>query len=189
MEERHLRAPSRADSAQNRTLVSADTPEGVIERREITAALVEEADRLLSKGVDRAVIAARLGVTEYVLEVMARDRFRNGRPQPRQQFAHGARTVQPGVDAATIRMIQRMLAVGILNYRQIAREAGVSPHIVEQVATGKRPPLSTERLRAFKDLRERFLPEPIRCSVCSAKIAIVPCRACRARRERISSLR
>ena len=90
---------------------------------------------------------------------------------------------QPGVDAVTIRMIQRMIDVGILNYGEIAQEAGVSRGVVEGLATGKREPVSTERPIVFKDLGERALPKPIRCSGCRATITVVPCLVCRARRE------
>jgi len=152
-----------------------------MDRREITAAVVEEADRLLAEGVDHAVIAARLKITEYVVQVIAGDKLRVGRRQPPQRHPSSAANPQRGVDAATIRMIQRMLAVRILNHREIARETGVSEHLVGRVAAGQRLTLSTERPAVFKDLEERFLPQPIRCSGCHAMISIVPCRACRAR--------
>jgi hypothetical protein len=153
-----------------------------MDRRQITAALVEEADRLLAQGMDHAVIVARLKITEYVVQVIGGDKLRVGRRQPPQHHPSAAVNPSRGVDAATIRMIRRMLAVGILNHREIAREAGVSDHLVGRVAAGQRLTLSTERLAVFKDLGEQFLPEPIRCSGCHALISIFPCRACRARR-------
>ena len=158
-----------------------------MDRKPITAAIVEEADRLLAQGVEHAVISARLGITEYVVAVMAGDELRVGRHCPEQ--CHSRRVLNPAraIDAATIRMIQRMLEVGILSPGQIAREAGVSGHVVNLVAKGQRQAVSTERPYVFKDLDERFLPKSIRCSGCHGMIAIVPCRVCRARREKNSS--
>jgi hypothetical protein len=153
-----------------------------MDRRVITAAIVEQADRLLVFGIDHATIAARLGITEYVVDVMAGDRLRNGRKQPPQQQRSTRRRgpTHQGTDAVTIRRIQRMLAVGILNHSQIAREVGVSNHLVAKVARGRRAPVSTERPAVFRDLAEHFVRRPIRCKVCGALISIVPCRACRA---------
>ena len=151
-----------------------------MDRREITAAVVEQTDRLLAEGIDHAVIAARLGITEYVVGVIDGDKLGKGRSQPQRPSKRRQSRTNRGVDAATIRMIQRMLQVGILNHGEIAREAHVSSHIVEQVASGRRAAVSTDRPVVLKDLGERFLPKPIRCSGCRAKISIVPCRACRA---------
>jgi len=78
-------------------------------------------------------------------------------------------------------MVQRMLAAGILRQGEIARESGVSPSLVSAVAAGRRQPIST--WRPCLQEGERFLPEPIRCSVCRANISVVPCRACRTRRN------
>jgi hypothetical protein len=153
-----------------------------MDRREITAAVVEEADRLLAEGVEHATISARIGITQYVVRVMADDKLRIGRKQPRQKSTRRGKRMHQGVDAATIRRIQRMLEVGILSHYQIAREAGVSDHLVGRVAAGRRAAVSTERPAVFKDLGERFLPTPIRCQGCRAMISIVPCRACRAQR-------
>jgi len=160
-----------------------------MDRREITAAVVEEADRLLAEGVDYATISARLGITEYVVRVIADDKHRRGRRQPRAYFKRRIHNRQNAVDAATVRMIQRMLAVGWLSHVRIAREAGVSANFVTQVAKGKRLPVATTR--PALDEGERFLPEPIRCSGCRRRIAVVPCRICKALRrkhsEKISS--
>jgi len=137
---------------------------------------VEEADRLLAEKIDHAVIAARLGITEYVVEVIAGDKIGRRRKQPPQRHPSSAANPSRGVDAATIRMIQCMLAVRWLNFGQIAREAGVSRNVVEKVARDERPVVSTERPFVFQDLGEKFLPEPIRCSGCHAMISIVPCQ-------------
>ena len=151
-----------------------------MERTVIRAAVIAEVNRLLAEGVDHATIAARLDVTEYVVGVVDGDVIGKGRPQP-PDLSHGRmRNNVRGVEATTIRMIQRMLQVNLLSRRQIAREAGVSLSTVEDVTAGRRMPVSTERPIVFKDLGERFLERPIRCSDCGAMISIVPCRACRA---------
>ena len=150
-----------------------------MDRRPITAAITNEIDRLLAAGIGHTAIATQLGVTDYVVQVIAGDKDR----PPRRRTKRRVHNRQPGVDAITIRMIQRMLDVGILNSGEIAREAGVSRGVVEGLATGKREPVSTERPIVFKDLGERALRTPIRCSGCHATITVVPCRACRARRE------
>ena len=160
-----------------------------MDRREITAAVVEEADRLLAEGVDHATIAARLRITEYVVGVLADNRQRNRRRQPRDLFARHVRHRQNAVDASVVRMVQRMLLVGILNHRQIALEAGVSPNFVTQIASGRRAAVST--LQPILSKGERFVPEPIRCGGCGRRIVVTPCRICRALRrkhsEKISS--
>jgi hypothetical protein len=94
--------------------------------------------------------------------------------------------VQGGVEAVTVRRIQRMLDVGWLNHKEIAREAGVSANFVADVASGRRQavtlgmPILTEG--------EQFLPRPIRCIGCAALISVVPCRGCRARRGRMATV-
>ena len=93
--------------------------------------------------------------------------------------------MKPGLDASTIRMIQRMLAVGILGHKAIAREAGVSPNMVTDVANGKRKAVTLSRPQL--DEEEQFVREPIRCDQCGALISVVPCRACCARQERDGS--
>ena len=153
-----------------------------MDRKPITAAVVEAADRLLAFGIDYATIAARLGITEYVVSVMAGDELRVGRPQPRDSYKRHIHNRQNTVDTTTVCMVQRMLAVGQLNRREIAREAGVSGNLVSQIAKGKRPAVTTTRVPLEEG--ERFLPERIRCSVCGAKNFIVPCRACKSRRQK-----
>ena len=41
----------------------------------VTAAVITEADRLLAEGLDHATIAAQLGITEYVVGVVANDKL------------------------------------------------------------------------------------------------------------------
>lgn len=154
-----------------------------MERADITAAVIAETERLLAEGLDHATIAARLKITEYVVGVVDGDKLGKGRPQPRDLYRRRVPNRSRGIDATTIRMIERMLQVGMLCRWQIAREAGVSLNIVEEVATGRRLPVTTGRPVVFKDLGERFLEEPVRCSDCGAMISIAPCRACRALRS------
>jgi DNA-directed RNA polymerase subunit N (RpoN/RPB10) len=146
-------------------------------RKEITDELIAKAERLALSGVDPATIAARLGITEYVVRMMFTDRLRWVHLSPPPPTRRHARA--PAVDSATIRMIRRMLDVGWLNHTQIAREVGVVPAIVTQVAQGGRdaidltePPLQDG---------ERFVPKPVRCSGCGALLSVLPCRACRIR--------
>lgn len=150
---------------------------------EITATLVEEIERLLTQETAHAVIADRLKVSEYLVGVIAGDKIGRGRRPPPEVVGQRLFNHLRGIDAATIRMIQRMLQVNMLPQRQIALETGVSTRMVEMVAAGERLPVSTEHPFVFKDLGERFLATPIRCTHCGAMISIAPCRACRALRS------
>lgn len=154
-----------------------------MQRRQITAAVVMGIDRLLAQGLDHQAIAERLGISRHVVGVVDGDTLGKGRPQPPDLYNRRAPNRSDGVDAATIRRILRMLQVDMLTRRQIAREAGVSLNVVEDVVAGRRPPISTERPIIFKDLGERFLERPLRCSRCGVLISISPCRACRALRS------
>ena len=150
-----------------------------MKRSEITAAVVIDIDRLLAEGLDHAAIAARLGVTEYVVGVIAGDKIGKGRRPPPGRSDRRVMNSSRGIDAVTLRRIQRMLQVGWFNHEQIAREAGVSGNLVSEVALGRRP-IST--LRSMEvDEGELFVPEPIRCGLCGALVSVVPCRACRTR--------
>lgn len=153
-----------------------------MDRRPITADVVRGVDRLLDNGLDSPAIAARLAVTPYLVRVIANDRVGRGRVPPESSGAPKPFDNSRSTDAATIRMIQRMLRMGVLSQQEIAHEAGVSLNIVEQVVAG-RLPLSNERPILFKDFGERFLRRPIRCKHCGAMISIAPCRACRALRS------
>ena len=158
-----------------------------MEHPEITAAVIMDVDRLLAEGRDCQTIASQIGITEYVVSVVANDKLGKGRQPRPDKSNYRVECSQQGIDSANIRMIQRMLQIGILNQQQIAREAGVSRRVVEDVVAGKRLPVSTERPFAFKDLGERFLEKPRRCWGCGAPLSIVPCRTCRARREQSST--
>jgi hypothetical protein len=82
------------------------------------------------------------------------------------------------MDSSVVRMVQRMVAVGFLNHREIAREAGVSINFVTQIADGDRTAVST--LRPVLSDGEQIVPESARCGGCGRTIYVVPCRACRA---------
>ena len=157
------------------------TKKPTLQRRAITAAVVAGIDRLLAERRRHTTIAKRLGVSKYLVQVVAHDKDRIGRPAPKQDEGFRYPNRPNATDAATVRMIQRMLEVGILRHPEIAREVGVSRNFVSEVAVGKRVPLDTSRPPLVSD--ERFLPESIRCSVCRRRISIVPCRACKAVRE------
>ena len=150
-----------------------------MQRTEITAEVIQQADRLAIFGIDAATIATRLGITEYVAGLMVRNASllpRRGQSQPSGRRAPNS---QRGIEATTIRRIQRMLEVGWLNHQGIAREAGVSANIVAQVANGKRPALTLTRPKLLRG--EQFVPETIRCCGCHALLSVVPCRVCRLR--------
>lgn len=150
---------------------------------DITASVVDEIDRLLAEQTAHAAIAERLNVSEYLVGVIAGDKIGRGRRSPPDAAGRRSFNSLRGIDAATIRSIQRMLQVSMRSQRQIALETGVSTRIVEMVAAGERLPISTERPFVLKDLGERFLEKPIRCAECGAMLSIVPCRACRALRS------
>jgi hypothetical protein len=152
-----------------------------MDRTEVTAAMVRKAESMLDAGARHATIAGRLGLTSYVVGLLARNRhLPPGGPSSRS-LARRIPNTQRGIDAPTIRMVRRMLDVGILPQVEIARLAGVSANTVGDVASGKRLPLST--WEPYLQAGERFLSEPIRCSVCRGLVTVVPCRACRTRRE------
>ena len=150
-------------------------------RMEITADVVAEAEQMMALGAKRAKIAAKLGITPYVLRIIARYRGRKPCGKSRNRGPRRISNTQKGIDAATVRMIQRMLEVGILPHGAIAHEAGVSSNTVSDVATGKR--LAISMWRPYLQKSERFLAKPIRCRVCLAPISVVPCRACCTRQE------
>jgi hypothetical protein len=148
-----------------------------MDRTEITAAIVRKIERMLAQGTDHATIAATLGITQYVVWVIANDKLRcEGYPPQQQIVSHRNPNAQKALDATTIRMIQRMLDVGILPKLEIARQAGVSANMVSRVAKGKRQPITL--LKPHLQEGERFLSQPIRCNSCGGLISVAPCRAC-----------
>ena len=154
-----------------------------MDRTEINARVVTEFGRLLAEGNLPVAIAARLGITPYVAGLLAQTA---GLPMPKikdRKTTRRVRNAQRGVDAATIRSIQRMLAAGLLNHSEIARETGVSSNFVDSVARGERPPRAL--WQPTLDAGESFLHDMIRCRGCGGQISVVPCRACRAQLVRL----
>jgi hypothetical protein len=148
-----------------------------MDRTEITAAIVRKIERMLAKGTDHATIASRLVITKHVVMVIANDKLRSDGNPPRQRFvSHRNTNAQNAIDAATIRMIQRMLEVRMLPHAEIARQAGVSASTVNDVAKGKRQAVTL--IRPLLNQGERFLSRPIRCPDCRAMVSVMPCRAC-----------
>ena len=150
-------------------------------RTEITAEVVARADRLATFRIGPAMIAKRLGITRYVAGLLVRNASLPPRLGRLRISGYMALNVQPGLEATTVRRIQRMIQVGWLNHTQIAREAGVSLNTVSDVASGKHLAISTDRPCLAKG--ERFSPQLDRCKECGALLSVMPCRACRARRE------
>jgi hypothetical protein len=73
-----------------------------MQRREITAAVVGGIDRLLAEGRRHTTIAKRLGVTKYIVQVIARDKGRMGRPALAESDGSHYPHRPNAVDAATV---------------------------------------------------------------------------------------
>jgi hypothetical protein len=84
-------------------------------RTKITAELVVKIEQLLDRGVDFPTITAQFGVTAYVVETIAAQRGRTVRAQPMVRSQRQVHNVRKQVDAVTLGMIERMLAVGLLS--------------------------------------------------------------------------
>jgi hypothetical protein len=151
-----------------------------MQHREITAELVAEVGRRVDDHADPETIAAELGITPYVARLISDNRHLP--PCACQSRYQSPRDPQDRQDAATIRMVQRMLEVGILPQVQIGREVGVSEKTVSDIAAGRRKAVTTERPALCRG--EQFVRKTVRCRRCGAKISVVPCRACRAEFEK-----
>jgi DNA-binding CsgD family transcriptional regulator len=153
-------------------------------RKEITAEIVAEIEELLAVQFTPAEIAAYFGISPYVVEVIVHDDGKRNRPAPSPRTKSGFSEPKEQIDYATVRIIKRLIMVGVLSYPEIAREVGVSKNTVCALATGRRAVITflRPRLRAG----EKFLPQPIRCRKCGGRLVIVPCRACRTRLEKIA---
>jgi DNA-binding CsgD family transcriptional regulator len=153
-----------------------------MKRKMITPDMVAEMEWLLAEKIKPAEIAVKLGISRYVVEVVARDDgFRGGsarQPRSKSGIVHENVTL----DYGTIRRIQRMLSVGVLTYEEICRELGVSKSTVRDVASGRRPMVVYARPHLGRG--ERFLSQPRRCRICGANLIVSPCRACRMRKEK-----
>jgi hypothetical protein len=145
-------------------------------RAPITAAVVEEIDRLLAMCFAPATISEWMNVSEYLVHVIDGDAIGKGRRPPHDSSNDRSMSHSDAVDAMTIRRIQRMLAVRWLNREQIAQEVGVLANTVSQVAHDRRL-FRVPRHREVGDT-QAVLREPIRCKSCGASISIAPCHAC-----------
>jgi hypothetical protein len=151
-----------------------------MKRNEITPAIVAEIEELLAAGFISVEIATYFEISRYVVEVIARDDGNRNHSAPPRRRA-GFREPKEQIDFATVRMIERLLSAGLLSHPEIAREIGVSKNTICAIATGRRAAIAFARPHLNTD--ERFLPRPIHCSVCGGRLCVVPCRACRTRRE------
>jgi hypothetical protein len=73
--------------------------------------------------------------------------------------------------------VRRLLAMGRMSQRQIARSTGISRATISAIASGKRPDYQT---RVRDDEPERPIGPPVRCPGCGGRVYI-PCRLCRIR--------
>jgi len=87
---------------------------------------------------------------------------------------------QSPLDAATVRQVQRMLAVAWLPMSEIARQAGVDEASVRRIKAGRYHIYKNQSMIAP---HERLLALPQRCAECGGMIYIVPCRLCAARQK------
>ncbi len=85
---------------------------------------------------------------------------------------------------STIAEVKRLLALGTLSQRQIARRTGVSRIVVHRIAGGKRKdrvPKTEKALDVPWEPNDSTKPE--RCPTCGAKVKL-PCLACMIRHYR-----
>lgn len=144
----------------------------------ITAELVAEAERMLAKGGRQRTIAVKLGITPYIVGMIACNRRLEPRGKPLRHVSRRVGNYQKGIDAMTIRLIQRMLEIRMLPHSAIAREVGVAPSTVKRVASGTRSAISM--WKPYLQEEEQFLAKPIHCRGCQKRIYVLPCRICQA---------
>lgn len=148
-------------------------------RKMITPDLVAEIERQLAAGCKTAEVAKHLGISCYVVEVVAHnDGPRNQPPRPSRSKMRKV-PAKAGIEYVTIRMIERLLSVGVFSYTEIAREVGVSKNSVAAMATGQRTAIML--VSPMLSTGERFLPRPQRCGICGGRLIVTPCRACHTR--------
>lgn len=80
---------------------------------------------------------------------------------------------------AKVKEIERLLAVGTLSQRHIAKTLGVSRATVSAIARGTRPDYEA-RMRARAEAHEPVGPIE-RCPTCGGRV-YMPCRLCRVRK-------
>jgi hypothetical protein len=147
--------------------------------KEITPAIVVEAERLLAEGAMTGAIAERLEISDYAVKAIANDDGCRDHPAPPASKKTRHSELFRAIDASTIRRVQQMLAVGQLNYGHIARELGICSKTVSQVAAGEREAVS--KAKPALAMGEKRRRKPIVCRKCRTRIQITPCRACHAR--------
>lgn len=150
-----------------------------MKRKEITAETVAEIERLLKAGFMPAEVACQLEVSSYIAEVIAHDDGNRNHPAPAPESPSRLIKFRAPIDIGTIRIIKRLLSVGILSYAEIGRDLGVSKSVVRDVAGGKR--IAVVFTRPFLSPGEKFLSRPRRCGTCGANLVVSPCRACNLR--------
>lgn len=157
-----------------------------MDRKEITAEIVAGIERLLLFGLKPAAIASRLGVSRYVVRVIAGDKHRPACAPPTEPKSRRIPNACRALDASTVRMVRRMLDVGFLPPSEIAREARVSESTVSVIARGQWR--VGERFPPRLMDGEQYVSEGTRCPTCGAAIVVVPCRACGARGDLLASM-
>ena len=150
------------------------------DRSKITAELVERAGELFAQGKTPEDVAESLGITPYLAGLLQENvhaTWASDPPAPQgRELAKGQNTI----DAATLRQVQRMLAVAWLPMSEIARQAGVDEASVRRIKAGQYRLCSNKSMIAP---HERLLALPQRCAECGGLIYIVPCRLCAARQK------
>lgn len=153
-----------------------------MDRPEITRQRMARLKRLLRGGVDIDTAAGQAGVTPYVARLIWENRrLRREAPMAQRSTDKQLRSPSNGVDAATVRRVQRMLQSGWLPVRQIAIEAGCSLDLVYAIRAGRREAVTTDR--PLLNPGERFVRRPVRCKLCGGLTSVLPCRTCRAERQ------
>jgi transcriptional regulator with XRE-family HTH domain len=84
------------------------------------------------------------------------------------------------LDPLTVAEVKWLLAAGTLSQREIARRTGVCRGTVLAIANGKRRDPTAEA-DVEPDAAEEICSRPVRCRGCGGRLAVLPCRLCKAR--------
>ena len=150
------------------------------DRSKITAELVEQAGELFAQGKTPEDVAESMGITPYIARLLAENLNATWTVAPPPPQGRALSEKQSPLDAATVRQVQRMLAVAWLPMSEIARQAGVDEASVRRIKAGRYRLCSNKSMIAP---HERLLALPQRCAECGGMIYIVPCRLCAARQK------
>jgi len=150
------------------------------DRRKITAELVQEAGRLFAQGQALQAVAADLGITPYIAGLLQENVHTTWASTPPPPQGRGLSMRQTPIDEATLRQVQRMLAVHWLQPCEIARQAGVDEASVRHIKAGKYLVRNSKSIIAP---HEQLLSQPRRCRECGGLIYITPCRLCATRKK------